>query len=185
MTEARDGETADGVGEVLVPRESIRRRVSELAAQIDAAYAGCERALVLICVLKGSLVFTADLARALSIPVELEFVACRSYGSATRSSGTVELVKDVSMPLRDRDVLMVEDIIDTGLTTSFLRDHLAVHRPRSLRLAALLVKRRERVRAVSVDYAGFRIDDRFVVGYGLDLDERFRNLPDVHAVHLP
>ncbi len=185
MTEVSTGEIELPVGEVLVTRESIRRRISELATQIDGAYAACERPLVLICVLKGSIVFTADLARALSVPVELEFVACRSYGSATRSSGTVELVKDVSMPLRDRDVLMVEDIIDTGLTTSFLRDHLAVHRPRSLRLAALLVKRRERLREVSVDFSGFPIDDRFVVGYGLDLDERFRNLPDVHGVDLP
>jgi hypoxanthine phosphoribosyltransferase len=185
MTEVSNGATGHRVGEVLVGRESIQERVSELAAQIDAAYAGCERPLVLICVLKGSMVFTADLARALSVPVELEFVACRSYGSATRSSGTVELVKDVSMPLGGRDVLMVEDIIDSGLTTSFLRDHLAGHRPRTLRLAALLVKRRDRVRPVSVDFSGFPIDDRFVVGYGLDLDERFRNLPDVHVLDLP
>jgi hypoxanthine phosphoribosyltransferase len=185
MTEVRDGEARLRVGEVVVGRDSIRQRVSELAAEIDAAYAGCERPLVLICVLKGSMVFTADLARAVSVPLEMEFVACRSYGNATRSSGTVELVKDVSMPLRDRDVLMVEDIIDSGLTTSFLRDHVEAHRPRSLRLAALLVKRRERLREVSVDFSGFHIDDRFVVGYGLDLDERYRNLPDVHAVELP
>jgi hypoxanthine phosphoribosyltransferase len=185
MTEVSEGPAALRVGAVLVPRERIRQRVSELGTEIDAVYAGCERPLVLICVLKGSLIFTADLARALSVPVEVEFVACRSYGGATRSSGTVELVKDVSMPLRDRDVLMVEDIIDSGLTTSFLRDHVEAHRPRSLRLASLLVKRRQRLRAVSIDFSGFDIDDRFVVGYGLDLDERFRNLPDVHALDLP
>ena len=134
------------IGGILIEDTAIQRRVEELAAEIDAAYPVLEQSLVLICVLKGSILFTADLARALTIPVELEFVACRSYGDATTSSGTVELVKDVSMTLRDRDVLMVEDIIDTGLTTSFLRKHLATHHPRSLRLVSLLDKRSHRMR---------------------------------------
>lgn len=170
------------IGEVIVDRESIRRRVAELAVEIDAACARCERPLVLICVLKGSLVFTADLARALTVPVEIDFVACRSYGDGATSSGSVELVKDVSTPLRDRDVLMVEDIIDTGLTTAFLREHLASHRPHSLRLVALLDKTARRRRQVALDFRGFEIPDRFVVGYGLDLAERYRNLPDVHLL---
>ena len=173
------------VGGVLIDATAIQRRVEELAAEIDAAYPVLEQPLVLICVLKGSILFTADLARALTIPVELEFVACRSYGDATTSSGTVELVKDVSMSLKERDVLMVEDIIDTGLTTSFLRKHLATHHPRSLRLVSLLDKRSHRMREVQIDFRGFDIPDHFVVGYGLDLAQRHRNLRAVHVVEVP
>jgi hypoxanthine phosphoribosyltransferase len=173
------------VGGILIEDTAIQRRVEELAAEIDAAYPVLEQSLVLICVLKGSILFTADLARALTIPVELEFVACRSYGDATSSSGTVELVKDVSMTLRDRDVLMVEDIIDTGLTTSFLRKHLATHHPRSLRLVSLLDKRSHRMREVQIDFRGFDIPDHFVVGYGLDVAQRLRNLRDIHVVEVP
>ena len=164
------------VGGVLIERDAIQRRVEELAAEIDAAYTSLEQPLVLICVLKGSILFTADLARALTVPVELEFVACRSYGDATTSSGSVELVKDVSMPLQDRDVLMVEDIIDTGMTTAFLRKHLATHHPRSLRLVSLLDKRSRRIRDVEINFRGFDIPDHFVVGYGLDVAQRLRNL---------
>ncbi|MGD1053171.1 MAG: hypoxanthine phosphoribosyltransferase [Candidatus Dormibacteria bacterium] len=173
------------VGDVLIECDAIQRRVGELAAEIDAAYRVLDQPLVLICVLKGSILFTADLARALTIPVELEFVACRSYGDATTSSGTVELVKDVSMTLRDRDVLMVEDIIDTGLTTSFLRKHLATHHPRSLRLVSMLDKRSHRMREVQIDFRGFDIPDRFVVGYGLDVAQQLRNLRDIHVVEVP
>jgi hypoxanthine phosphoribosyltransferase len=173
------------VGGILIEDTAIQRRVEELAAEIDASYPVLEQPLVLICVLKGSILFTADLARALTIPVELEFVACRSYGDATTSSGTVELVKDVSMTLRDRDVLMVEDIIDTGLTTSFLRKHLATHHPRSLRLVSLLDKRSHRMREVQIDFRGFDIPDHFVVGYGLDVAQRLRNLRDIHVVEMP
>ena len=182
MTSARGRPPDPQPGEVIVDRKQIRRRVAELAGELEQAYATCERPLVLVCVLKGSLLFTADLARALTIPVELDFVACRSYGDGATSSGTVQLIKDVSMSLRDRDVLMVEDIIDTGMTTSFLRDHLATHRPRSLRLVALLDKLGRRQRPVEVNFRGFEIPDRFVVGYGLDLAERHRNLPDVHVI---
>jgi hypoxanthine phosphoribosyltransferase len=163
---------------VLLDAARIARRVAELAGEIDSAYAQLPHPLVLICVLKGSLFFTADLARALRIPVVIDFIAVRSY-QGTRSMGTVELVKDVGMSLNDRDVLVVEDIIDSGLTTSFLLDHISSHRPRSLRLVALLDKQVERLREVHVDFTGFRIADRFVVGYGLDVDERWRNLPDV------
>jgi len=173
------------VGGVLIDEAAIQHRVDELAAEVDAAYSALDQPLVLICVLKGSILFTADLARALTIPVELEFVACRSYGDATTSSGTVELVKDVSMTLRDRDVLMVEDIIDTGLTTSFLRRHLATHHPRSLRLVSLLDKRSHRMREVQIDFRGFDIPDNFVVGYGLDLAQQHRNLRAIHVVNVP
>ena len=167
-------------GEPVVGAAQIAERVAGLAGEIDAAYAGIEQPLVLICVLKGSLFFTADLARALRVPVIIDFIAVRSY-QGTEPAGTVELVKDVGINLRGRDVLVVEDIIDTGLTTSFLLDHLASHRPRSLRLVALLDKRARRRREVGVDFTGFSVADRFVVGYGLDLDERWRNLPDVRA----
>src|SRR5207302_8706779 len=138
----------------------------------------CERPVVLVCVLKGSLFFTADLARSLRIPVEVDTIAVRSYAGGVQSSGTVELVKDVSILLHDRDVLVVEDIIDTGLTTSFLLDHLVRHRPRSLRLVTLLDKAAPRRRQVRIDFRGFTIPNRFVVGYGLDLAERWRNLRD-------
>jgi len=173
------------VGGVLIECDAIQRRVEELAAEIDAAYTSLEQPLVLICVLKGSILFTADLARALTVPVELEFVACRSYGDATTSSGSVELVKDVSMTLQDRDVLMVEDIIDTGMTTAFLRKHLATHHPRSLRLVSLLDKRSRRIRDVEINFRGFDIPDRFVVGYGLDVAQQLRNLRDIHVVEVP
>ena len=170
------------VSDIVVDAASIRRRITELAAEIDATYASAEQPVVLVCVLKGSILFTADISRAISVPVEYEFVACRSYGGAATSSGVVELVKDVSMSLRDRDVLMVEDIIDTGLTTAFLFEHLENHRPRSLRLVALLNKAGPREKDVSIDFTGFDIANRFVVGYGLDLAERYRNLPDIRAV---
>jgi hypoxanthine phosphoribosyltransferase len=161
---------------------AIAARIVELAAEIDAAYAGVGDAVVLLCVLKGSLFFTADLARALSIPIEIDAIAVRSYGAGTVSSGTVQLLKDVGMPLAGRHVLLVEDVIDTGLTTSFLHDHVARHRPASLRLVSLLDKPGRRIRPVRIDFRGFVLPDDFVVGYGLDLDERFRNLRGVHAL---
>jgi hypoxanthine phosphoribosyltransferase len=166
---------------VVVGAAEIAGRVRHMAAEIDGAYRELDQPLVLICVLKGSLFFTADLARALEVPAVLDFIAVRSY-AGTRSGGSVELVKDVGMPVQGRDVLLVEDIIDTGLTTSFLLDHLAQHRPASLRLAALLDKRAQRLREVHVDFTGFQIPDRFVVGYGLDVDERWRGLPDVRIL---
>jgi hypoxanthine phosphoribosyltransferase len=169
------------LGAVLISADAIAARVAELAAAIDTAYAEAAQPPVLVCVLTGSLLFTADLARALRLPVEIETVAARSYGG-TESRGTVQLLKDVSRPLLGRDVLIVEDIIDTGETTAFLRDHLAQHRPASLRLVALLDKRARRRRGVRIDFRGFVVRDRFVVGYGLDLDERWRELPDVHLL---
>jgi hypoxanthine phosphoribosyltransferase len=174
------GDVAEQPGEALISAAGIADRVRSLAAEIAAAHADLPQPLVLVCVLKGSVFFVADLARALPIPVVMDFIAVRSY-QGTRSMGSVELVKDVGINLHDRDVLVVEDVIDTGLTTSFLIDHLATHRPRSLKLVALLDKRARRLREVHVDFTGFRIPDRFVIGYGLDVDERWRNLPDVRT----
>jgi hypoxanthine phosphoribosyltransferase len=169
-------------GTTLVDAATIAAGVARLATEIDQADAGATRPLVLVCVLKGSLIFTADLARALTVPVEIDTVAVRSYGSDGQRTGTVELIKDIGITLRDRDVLLVEDIVDTGMTTSFLRDHLLQHQPRSLRLVALLDKQAHRIREVVIDFCGFVIPDRFVVGYRLDLDERWRELPDIHAL---
>lgn len=173
---------AGGVpGRMIVDPAAIARRIAELAAEIDAVYAGIAHPVVLLCVLKGSLFFTADLARALRTPVEIDAIAVRSYG-ATESSGTVQLLKDVGMPLAGRHVLLVEDVIDTGLTTAFLHEHVARHRPASLRLVSLLDKPGRRRCEVRIDFRGFVLPDDFVVGYGLDLDERYRNLPGVHIL---
>jgi hypoxanthine phosphoribosyltransferase len=169
-------------GPPLLDAARIAARVAELGAEISAAYPGLDRPLVLVCVLKGSLFFTADLARALTIPLEIDAIAVRSYGAGTETSGTVQLLKDVTTPLGGRHVLMVEDVIDTGLTVSYLYEHVARHRPASLRLVSLLDKPSRRRREVRIDFRGFVLGADFVVGYGLDLDERFRNLPGVHAL---
>ena len=161
---------------------TLQTRIAEMASEIDGVYKDAGEPVVLLSVLKGAVFFATDLSRKLTSDVVFEFIAVRSYGASTTSSGQVELVKDVSMALRDRDVLMVEDIIDTGHTTAFLHEHLARHQPRSLRLAALLNKPGRREREVHIDFAGFDIPDEFVVGYGLDLGERYRNLPEVRRI---
>lgn len=169
------------IGTVLISREMISSRISALAHEIDEAYTSADSPLILLSVLKGSILFLADLSRALTIPVELEFIAVRSY-EGTHSTGSVELVKDVSMPLRGRDVLMIEDIVDTGTTIAFLHEHIRRHAPRSVRLASLLNKESRREKSVTVDYVGFDIPDRFVIGYGLDYDGIYRNLPDIRVL---
>jgi hypoxanthine phosphoribosyltransferase len=169
-------------GAILLDAAAIAGRVEALAAEVDRTYAQTAQPVVLVCVLKGSLMFTADLARAMTVPMEIDTIAVRSYVAGRQSSGVVELVKDVGIALGDRDVLIVEDIIDTGLTTSFIRDHLRAHRPRSLRLITLLDKPARRASEVSIDFRGFTIGDTFVVGYGLDLDERWRELPDLRTL---
>lgn len=167
----------------LITSERISQRVAELGAQITRDYQG--RELILLAVLNGSFMFVADLARHIDLPVTIEFLGLRSYGGeATTSSGVVQITKDLSHPVEDKEVLIVEDIVDTGLTMAYLLDNLRTRRPRSLRLAALLHKpARQRV-AVAIDYLGFTIEDRFVVGYGLDYDGRLRNLPHVALLHL-
>ena len=171
-------------GPVVLSAADIAARVDALADEV-AASGSLGAPLVLVCVLKGSFVLTADLSRALrchGVDVEVDFVALRSYAGED-STGTVELVKDVGTPLRGRDVLIVEDVIDTGLTTSFLLEHVRAHQPRRLRLLTLLDKPGRRRRDVQIDFRGATIGDEFVVGYGLDLDERWRELPDVHVLH--
>jgi hypoxanthine phosphoribosyltransferase len=153
-----------------------------MAADISRDYAGIDKPLILLSVLKGSVAFATDLSRALSIPVNFDYVACSSYGDATVSSGHVQLLKDLGMNVASRHVLMIEDIIDTGLTTAFLFEHVQRHAPSSLKLCVLLDKAERRIRQVPIAYRGFTIGNHFVVGYGLDFDELYRNLPAVHVL---
>jgi hypoxanthine phosphoribosyltransferase len=171
------------LGETLVDSASIRRRVDELAADVEAYYSDVDRPIVLLCVLKGALIFTSDLARALTVPVEIDCVAVRSYGTGTVSTGGVELVREPSISLTGRDVLIVEDIVDTGTTIAYLKALLAGVGARSVKVVALLNKTARREHPIEVDWHGFDIPDRFVVGYGLDYGERYRNLADVRALH--
>jgi hypoxanthine phosphoribosyltransferase len=165
---------------LLYPREKIAERVDALAREIDRDYAG--RELLLIGILKGSFLFIADLARAITIPTTIDFVRIASYGSDTRSSGIVEFRKDLEMPIRGRHVLVIEDIVDSGYTLEALCNLLLLREPASLRVCTLVDKRAQRATEVSVDYVGFTLDKGFIVGYGLDYDERFRALPDIHLV---
>ncbi|MGB8992709.1 MAG: hypoxanthine phosphoribosyltransferase [Desulfobaccales bacterium] len=164
----------------LISREDIARRVKELADRIARDYAG--RDLVMIGVLKGAFIFLADLVRELNFPVEIDFVRLRSYGGGTSPTGEVYITKDVELPLKDRDVLIVEDIVDIGFTLSFLRQHLATHRPRSLRVCVLIDKKERREVEVPLDYVGFTVEKGFLVGYGLDCGEKGRTLPEVFVL---
>lgn len=166
--------------EVLFSKEEIDRRVRELADEISRDYAGCE--LIVVGVLKGAFVFMADLIRALHIPCKVDFTQLASYGSGTVSSGQVVIKKDIGLAITDRDVLIVEDIVDTGLTLSFLVETLKARGPRSLKVCVLLDKKTRRKVPFTADYAGFDIEDRFVIGYGLDFNEQGRDLPDVCIV---
>jgi hypoxanthine phosphoribosyltransferase len=168
------------LGDVIVGEADLRSRVHELGARLGADYAGLDP--LLIGVLKGAFVFIADLLRALPLPAEVDFMACSSYGSSTRSSGVVRIVKDLDVDLAGRHVLLVEDIIDSGLTLSYLRKTLAARNPASLEVCALLVRESAlRVDLASLRYVGFLIPGDFVVGYGLDVNERWRGLPDVRV----
>lgn len=162
--------------EVLISSEDIQRRVVELACQISAAYG--DRPVVLVGVLKGSFIFMADLVRHLTCPVRLEFIGTKSY-NGTSSSGEVQLTKDLDKPIQGEDVLLVEDIVDTGLTLNYLQHMLAQRGPLSVRTVAFLDKPSRRKIEVRADYVGFVIEDRFVVGYGLDFDQKYRNLRDL------
>ena len=163
------------VVEPLISQDEIAQRVQEMGAAIAERYAG--RPLTLLGVLRGSAFFLADLARAVAIPLEIDFVACSSYGRGTETSGTVAIAPQALTSLRDRDVLIVEDIVDTGLTLAALLRHLESFQPRSIAVCALLSKPARRRVPVALDYVGFEIPDHFVVGYGLDYAEGFRNLP--------
>jgi hypoxanthine phosphoribosyltransferase len=168
------------VAETVVEAEQLQARVAELAAQITGDYHG--RELFLMGVLKGAVFFLADLTRQIDLPCELDFMAISSYGSLTDSSGVVRILKDLDAPIEGKDVLIVEDIVDSGLTLNYLLRNLRGRGPRSLEVCALLVKPSRRKVELPIRYVGFEIPDQFVVGYGLDLDQRYRNLPYVAAV---
>jgi hypoxanthine phosphoribosyltransferase len=165
---------------ILISRGEIAKAVDRLASQINRDYQGKQP--LLIGVLKGSFVFMADLIRQLDLPLELDFIRLSSYGAAKESSGKVRVVQGVKTPIKGRDVLVVEDIVDTGITTFFLLDYLKKKKPASLKLCALTDKPSRRRVPVPIDYLGFTVPDEFIVGYGLDLDQRFRNLPDIYAL---
>ena len=170
-------ELESAVGEVLIDKETLSARIGELGAEVSADYQG--RDLLLIGVLKGAVFFMADLMRKLTIPCEVDFMAISSYGASTDSSGVVRILKDLDINIEGRHVLVVEDIIDSGLTLSYLMRNLESREPATLEVCALLTKPDRREIEVPVRYVGFEIPNRFVIGYGLDLGERYRNLPYV------
>jgi hypoxanthine phosphoribosyltransferase len=176
LSAARNGE----IGEVLVSEAELQRRVRDLGVQISSDYAG--HSLLLVGVLKGAMFFLSDLMRHIDIPVEVDFMAVASYGSATDSSGVVRILKDLDAAIEDRDVVIVEDIVDSGLTLQYLLRNLGSRNPRTLEVCALLTKPSRRKVTLRSRYVGFEIPDRFVVGYGLDYAERHRNLPFVAAL---
>lgn len=163
--------------EVLLTRTQIADGVARIGQEITSDFAG--ESVVLVGVLKGACLFLSDLARQIELDATFDFIAVRSYGIEKESAGEVQLIKDVTTPLEEKNVILVEDILDTGLTFSFLRKLLLARRPRTLKFAALLDKPSRRLMPVQADYIGFKIPDKFVVGYGLDYAERFRNLPDI------
>ena len=169
----------DDLGRVVVSAQQIADRVAELGRQISLDYAG--RPPLLVCVLKGAVNFMADLMRAIELPVEIDFMAVSSYGAATKTSGVVRIVKDLDVDLLNRDVLIVEDVVDSGLTLNYLRQYLGARGPRSLEVCALLLKEGEQRVEQSLKYVGFTVPADFVVGYGLDVNERFRNLGAIHT----
>jgi hypoxanthine phosphoribosyltransferase len=173
--------SADGaIGEILVGAEDLATRVKELAVEVSRDYAGKD--LLLIGVLKGAVFFLSDLMRHLDIPVEVDFMAVASYGSATKSSGVVRILKDLDAAIEGRDVLIVEDIVDSGLTLQYLMRNLAGRNPASLEVCALLMKPERQKVDLQTRYVGFEIPNRFAIGYGLDHAERYRNLPYVAAL---
>jgi len=161
----------------MISAEAIGAKNAELGAQITADYEGKE--LIVVGVLNGSFMFMADLVRHIDLELRCDFLGLSSYGSATESSGVVAITKDLSGPIEDRDLLVVEDIIDTGLTMAYLLENLSTRKPRSVRTVSLLSKPARRQVEVEIDYLGFTIEDRFVVGYGLDFDGKYRNLPHI------
>lgn len=166
--------------EILIPAAVLQARIAELGAEIARDYAG--RKPLLVCVLKGAMVFMADLIRAIDLPLHLDFIAVSSYGAGTRSTGEVRIVKDLDGAVEGHDLIFVEDILDTGLTLSYLLENFRSRGAASIRIAALLNKPERRKANIELDYKGFDIPDKFVVGYGLDFDERYRNLPYIGVV---
>ena len=167
---------------VLLSEKEVDARISAIGEQISRDYAG--RQVHLVCVLKGGSFFMCELAKRITVPVSIDFMSVSSYGGATKSSGVVKIVKDLDEPLKDKDVIVVEDIVDSGRTLSYLLELLQQRGPKSLALCTLLDKPDRRVIDVNVDYTGFEIPDKFVVGYGLDFNQRYRNLPYIGVVEL-
>jgi len=166
--------------EVLIHRDEIRESVEKLASRIREDYR--DKTPVLISVLKGSSIFMADLIRALNIPLEIDFVQLSSYGCSTETSGKVKILQRLRTPVKGRDVIVVEDIVDSGLSVSTLMEYIKRKKPASLKLCALMDKPSRRIVPVNIDYLGFTVPDRFIVGYGLDWNERYRYLPDISAI---
>ena len=165
---------------VYLTEEQLNKRIAEIGAQITEKYRG--QSVYLICILKGSIFFTTELAKRIDLPMTMDFMSVSSYGGDTKSSGVIKIVKDLDEPLRDKNVIVVEDIVDSGRTLSYLLDMLKARGPKSMALCTLLDKPDRRVIDVKVDYTGFQIPDEFVVGYGLDYDQRYRNLPYIGVV---
>ena len=168
---------ADLKDELLITRDQIAKRVKEMGAEITRDFEGKD--LTVVCILKGAVVFFVDLVREIDLPMTMDFMAISSYGSATKSSGVVRILKDLDKPINGRDVLIIEDIVDSGMTLSFLKENLLSRGATSLHIATLLDKPERRRVPLHVDYFGFTIPDEFVVGYGLDYAEKYRNLPDI------
>ena len=164
----------------LISEEDVAKKIAEMGAQISKDYEG--ESVYLLCILKGGVFFTTELAKHITVPVNIDFMSVSSYGGETTSSGIVRIVKDLDTPIEGKNVLIAEDIIDTGRTLAYLMEHLKQRKPKSLKLCTLLDKPDRRVSDVTVDYTGFEIPDEFVVGYGLDYDQRYRNLPYVGVV---
>lgn len=162
------------IGEVLVSQDDLRSRIAELGAQITADFAG--KAPLLVGVLKGAFMFMADLAKAIELPIEFDFMAVSSYGSATKTSGVVRILKDLDVDIQGKDVIVVEDIVESGLTLKYLLRNLKARGPKSVTVCALLVKKGQQSAQIDIGYTGFSIPPDFVVGYGLDVAERYRNL---------
>ena len=166
--------------EVMLQEDVVDARIKELGEQISRDYAG--ESVHLICILKGSVYFTCELAKRITVPVTMDFMQCSSYGAETKSSGIVKIAKDLDEPIMDRNVIIIEDIIDSGRTLSHLKKLLAQRSPKSMKICTLLDKPDRRVVDVPVEYVGFQIEDKFVVGYGLDYDQQYRNLPYIGVV---
>ena len=165
----------EDIQEILYSTETLNKRVTELGEQITKDYAG--KNLMVIGILKGSNIFTSDLVRAINLPLEMDFMAVSSYGNATESSGIVRILKDLNQSIENYDILIVEDIIDSGLTLRYLKDYLLARNPQSVKICTLLDKPSRRKAQVEVDYIGYEVPDEFIVGYGIDYAERYRNLP--------
>ena len=164
----------------LISEADVEAKIAELGAQISKDYEG--ESVFLLCILKGGVLFTTELAKRITVPVSLDFMSVSSYGAETESSGVVRIIKDLDTPIEGKNVLVVEDIIDTGRTLAYLLENLKHRNPKSLKLCALLDKPERRVSDVAVDYKGFEIPDEFVVGYGMDYDQKYRNLPYIGVV---